>query len=213
MKKILIFLLTGFERQGWLNPGLVARLLAMQTQGYMVQIQFAFSPFSVTYARNHACNAALETGANWLVQIDNDICPPANFLDVIPQAEHAAVSIVGLPCMTVHPDGIRPVYKKLPQESTNGFAAVDWIGAGCLFVKTDALKSIPRPWFLADERGMKEDSYFCKKAQAAGIQVYTNEAFPADHLRTHVLRLVNMTVENEDSKSPCDVGCWYAKQT
>lgn len=62
---------------------------------------------------------------------------------------------------------------ELPKEPFKCYA----MGTGCMLIKMEVFRKIPRPWFFYepqsdDYEGMGEDVYFCKKAHEAGIDVW-----------------------------------------
>lgn len=149
----------------------------------------------VDAARNLAVEQFLKTDAEWLLQIDNDVVPPVNILELLDWVGRR--KIVGLPCgfqqavpgeivynIFIRRDGhIFPI----SQFSGVGWTEVEWVGSGCLLVHRDVFAAIDGPWFeCAPVNGQyaREDVSFCGKARAKGFSIWTHSGFPCEHYKT-----------------------------
>ena len=67
-----------------------------------------------------------------------------------------------------------------------GLVEVDATGTGCLMIKTDVLRHIPKPWFEFVEKPdgghIGEDISFCNKAREAGYSIYVDCDVTIGHL-------------------------------
>lgn len=204
---ILVAILTGHERQHWIHPDLLGACLSMpgQLQRLSRVARSANLNFMnihghtpVDAARNAAVVHLLESGANWLLQLDNDTVPPIDLLNVF--TEMGDRKIVGLPYISLQFGAGNLVWcagKKLTEgyrmltELPPGWSEVDFIGAGCLLVHRDVFLALGDPWFecpraveLRERTYAGEDGSFCQKAQAKGFSIWTNSAYPCRHYRT-----------------------------
>jgi hypothetical protein len=152
----------------------------------------------VDYARNCCVSKARSLGVAWLVMIDND-CIPQDVLGVIAQAEargcEAHVDIVGLACGTSN-DKCRSFSLNLrcaAHKEIGQFVGVDDIGTGVMMIRMSSLlEKLPvGPWFCweyeADELHATkagEDNFFCRRAIAAGLSLWTHKSISASHIRS-----------------------------
>lgn len=184
---VMITVLCGHERDGWIAPGLLNSLLATlhdnQQQGRTVALDITCAIRPVSAARNHAVAKFLQSPCQWLVQIDNDQFPRFRILDLIKAAEAEGKFIVAAPTPIMKDlgawnaaDETEVWYHQLPR----GWFEPRLIGAGFLATHRAALAKLPQPFF----DGQYEDFYFCKKAQAAGLKVWADSRFVCSHMKT-----------------------------
>ena len=193
--RILVSVLCGYERHGWLNPELVTFLMALAREKNEVVISLNTDTTPVERARNFSARQALELGADWLLMLDNDIMPQANILRVLDGAgpdQH----IILLPYWGVL-DGIPAIHvmgenavRVVPH---SGFQEIRAGGTGAIFIQRRVLETLRKPHFsmrLSDD-GLKvimgEDFDFCEKARKRGFRIWTHGDFPVEHL--HVFQL------------------------
>lgn len=210
--RVTLCVLCGNERNGWLNSGLVGRLLeAHRAQTANVDVTFCENIFPVTAARNLCCSRALQDGADWLVMCDNDQHPPQNFVERVLADinERPEISIAVLPSWMFRdtsvvlnvveaqgseifkPDG----HYTMPTKMHPGWREIALGGAGIIFIRTSVLKRMPGPWFRLSERatvaqrmgvpsGPSEDFDFIYRARTAGFRAFANSEYLADHFHT-----------------------------
>jgi hypothetical protein len=201
--KVLVTLLTGIERQNWINPELTLMLFDMgRDPRFDVRVALIKDcrPFEV--ARNNTIKLARDNNFDYLVSFDNDVFLPVGGptpLDVIAAAGDDQ-SVIGLTC------GIKSEengYRLHPPLGSAGrcdgaFREVPNVGGGCLIVSRKVWKKIPRgPWFVWDTTGgdaetldisrsglMSEDNYFCRLVRQRGFTVWTHTQILASHYRS-----------------------------
>ena len=190
---VMITVLCGPERDGWLNPQLVDTLLAALydggQQGRQVVLSVTCGVSPVAAARNKTAQQFLTSPCQWLVQIDNDVFPQFRILDLIKAAEGAGKSIVGAPTpikqdrllsWNVSKDG-KDFIATLPL----GWFSPYLVGAGLLAVHRHVFEQMPAPWFDSPT----EDFRFCIRAQEnARFKVWAHSGFTCGHLHTVDLR-------------------------
>ena len=153
-----------------------------------------FSQINPTYSnRNTVVKYFLEkTAHTHLLFIDSDTVP---FDNPLPMAE-LGLGIVGgvYPmwridhyewlAMLHQPDGH---YKMLPADNRKGLVECDGIGAGCMMIKREVLKSLTAPFVdKVREDGRREighDYYFCERAKALGYKVFADWEVLCDHVK------------------------------
>lgn len=132
---------------------------------------------------------------DWWLNIDSDNPPLRNPLDLIELDR----DICGLPTPIYHNtgDGKWPIcwnaldiakgedgYREHKEQQ--GLQQVDVIGSGCMLVHRRVIDGVKPPWFVreTDEYGRVihgPDFYFCRKATAAGFQVWANYDYRCRH--------------------------------
>ncbi len=123
---------------------------------------------------------------DWLLFLDSDMVPP---LDVIYHLWGTGKPVVGALYMKRNPP-FGPVagYGKETQVpllefgGPNPVKQVDWVGTGCLMIRRRVLETVSAPWFVANPEGSGEDTDFCRKASAAGFDVYCDTSVHVGHL-------------------------------
>lgn len=58
-------------------------------------------------------------------------------------------------------------------------------GTGFMLIKTDVFRKLDQPWF-AFEGNMGEDVYFCRKATAAGYEIWCDPAVTVGHIGDYI---------------------------
>lgn len=194
-----VAILTGRERHFWIHPDLLAVCMLMNKWQQQTNSLLVFNTINcftpVDAARNEAVKLFLQSKAEWLLQIDNDVVPPANVLCVLDDIGDR--KIAGLPygmelvpgdalfaMATNRGDAGYELRRQLPG---TGWSQVDDIGTGCFFVHRDVLSSLAWPWFECKVVGAAhtcEDFQFCDKARAAGFPVWTHSGFICAHHKT-----------------------------
>jgi hypothetical protein len=187
---VLVTLLTGLERQHWINPDLMLNLLTM-TKDARFDVSFApirdARPWDA--ARNVAMAAAQYADVDWLISFDNDNFVPGNPLDILAQATPDQ-SVIGLRYGVAQGSG----YSLFPEVKRKGpFVEVDAVAGGVLMVHRKVWDTIPEPWFrwqygnnpLNPADGTAgEDVSFCRLVRQHGFKVWTHATALAGHYRT-----------------------------
>jgi hypothetical protein len=161
------------------------------------------------FARNALVDEFLSTDCDIMWFLDSDICPPDHVLDLI--TEHGDKwKVAGAPypvfmtpggekdcavlfCVYKDSDkGMSP--KDIPYE---GIEFVDGLATGCMFIKREVVKDMPKPYFEfkynPETRIMTEgeDLGFCKKVNAMGHKFLTDYSMVCKHYKTVCLLEVN----------------------
>jgi hypothetical protein len=213
---ILISILTGYERHFWIHPDLFHACMRMQMQmqpRYVLGFSNIHGLTPVSAARNVAVEQMLDNGAQWLLQIDNDVAPPDGLLDALASIQDR--KIVGFPCAGIHlgPNPHLCMSKKIdqlpvmPTTLPPGWSEMDAVGSGCLLVHRDVFLALSDPWFECTRKAelerrvySGEDFGFCEKAKAKGFSVFTHSGFPCKHYRTMELMQSMFLVDEQLGK-------------
>jgi hypothetical protein len=187
--RVLVCVLTGSERHFWINPELCETLIAMsKDERFAVTVQMVTQRW-VDRARNVAVVAARTHGADWLIQIDNDVVPPSDLLDIIAEADKYSKQIVGLSYAVFQASGLQVIpVDNGPKDGD--FRQSGCVGAGVLAIRSNVWETIPGPWFrwLSNDDEcttlrIGEDYHFCELAQTHGFTVWTHRKL-VKHLRS-----------------------------
>ena len=181
--KVLIAVLCGPERNGWINPQLCDTLLRMsRSQHFAVTVEFIFGSHGVDRARNVAIDKAREQNADFLIQIDNDMtCTDP--LAILAEADALALDIVAVSAGISKGEGSYQPNVDLAGERRGNFMRVSNAGAGVLILRSSVWQKMPKaPLFLYTAE-VGEDVYFCRLAQGLGFTIWTHASL-AGHLKT-----------------------------
>lgn len=196
--KVLVCILCGSERHGWINPRLSTAVVNMSHDPrFAVQLEWLQDLRPVEYARNLAFDKARSRKVDWCVQIDNDTAP-IDPLSVLVQAAHRSkIDIIGL-SYGAEQNGKFRVLSELNGENAGPFAGVKNIAAGCLMVRSNVWNTLPAPWFrwvngedelLSPNGGCGEDVYFVRTALAAGFKLWTHHELAGHFHSTDITAL------------------------
>lgn len=148
------------------------------------------------HARNRGVELALEHGFRRLWFIDDDVVVPpdaywklaSNNLDIVSglyYRRNVPITPVAVACGKGK-EGIRWI-----TQWTGDIFECDYVGAGCLLIKTDVFRKMPAPWFewWSDRPGgpevlkLSEDFAFCHKAKNDhGYKVYMDTRVKCKHV-------------------------------
>lgn len=196
---VFVAVLTGRERHFWIHPDLLAVCMRMVTWQQETKSGLAFTTINsftpVDAARNEAVKLFLQSSAEWLLQIDNDVVPPTNVLSVLDEVQDR--KIVGLPYGMEYVPGDAlfaigtnrgsagyELHRTMPAP---GWSQVVNIGTGCFFTHRDVFAALASPWFeckVVNAAHVHEDFGFCDKARAAGFPIWTHSGFMCEHYKT-----------------------------
>ena len=194
--KILLAVLTGVERQNWINPDLTLTIIKMVRDP---RFEVAFFPVTDIRpwecARNKTIQAARQIGAEWLISFDNDnfVEGNGNPLDIIASAgpeQH----VIGLTYGVSKGDRSFELFPCASGATDGAFRETESVAGGVLMVRNTVWQNIPRgPWFRwqhADNELLEldastcgEDVYFCRLVRQHGMRVWTHEQM-AGHYRS-----------------------------
>ena len=140
--------------------------------------------------RNKIVKDFLESDYDYLVQVDSDNPPPADFLDLIEKD----LDVVGLPTPinmsnTGVPDIRWNVFENdLPIKfEGQGLEEVQMVGTGCIIIARRVLEAVEHPFTTIrdadDMRTVGTDTAFCKRAKDKGFKIYTHWGYKCGHYK------------------------------
>lgn len=172
-QRVLVCVLCGSERHGWINPRLSMLLTAMATdKRYDTKFQWICDRYPVAYARNSAIDAARRGHFDALLMLDNDIAPSFSPLDLV----RSDGDVITTPTAFHLEQGTRIVHQNVT----------------CCLIRSKVWRTIPGPWFkwttgddelCSPANGEGEDIHFLRRCQENGIKVATASAL-ASHYHT-----------------------------
>jgi hypothetical protein len=205
-ESVYIALFTMHERGGWCPAPLVAFLLdtMRRKDGRQIQARQIDNVVPHDCARNQAAQDFMESGAEWLLMIDNDTGPNPTLFEMIDRADDdmdilvprffcLAQDRLPLGWMFLSPNAYR---------GTDESVELDSAATVAMFVRRRVFEGLSKPYFgfTRDPEGMKasgEDISFCRKARAAGFRVWGNRRYEVDHFRTISLSTLARLVDPE----------------
>jgi len=189
MQSVLILVLGSVERTGWPNHDLALALIhAGRDPRFACTFGNVLDYRPHDYARNVALAQARALNVDWLLQLDNDVAPNCNLLDMIAHAP-ADASVVG------QRYAVRNSRESLfffPQAagSRSAYEEVDALGGGVLAIRSTVWQHIPKgPWFTwqykegseTRECECGEDVAFCRLVRQSGMKVYCYQQLAAHY--------------------------------
>jgi hypothetical protein len=218
MKKSSVFVCTfaGWERDGWPNTALsvwLGELGVVRARGERQVVRHGIHgarPHDC--ARNLAVKAFLESGLDWCLQLDNDMTPQADLLNMIDfAAPEMDVIVPRFYCLAGNDPNILKLslaWKLLPGQSSippnTSWVEIAGAGTGCMAIRRKAFDALKRPFFQftydADGRTvLGEDETFCKKARAAGLRIFGHTAFEVDHIHSVSLSALARLIDRRNA--------------
>jgi hypothetical protein len=171
--------------------------------------------FGVDVVRNQIVAAFLQSDAQFLLMIDDDMIPPDDLLEMaaydcdIVGALYYAWNIGSGPFVAAYweeSDGQYARPKPGYIENT-GLREITLVGGGCIMIHRRVLEAIPVPWFSfeTDAAGQKiitpEDFLICRKAISHGFKVFLDTDRVCGHIKRVDLRDV-VALSNPRKKNP-----------
>jgi len=164
-----------------------------------------FSEPYIDKARNVVVDKFLASDREWLLSVDTDIILPAC---VVTRLVSRGLPLVGCLIYVNQQPPFPQIYHQIA-DFNYGDAGIfqvqtdfepgelvkaDGTGAGCLLIHRDVFEAIPgKPpfrWFQHEMIGNEmfgEDFTFCRRAKAAGFQLYIDTAVHAPHIKPHII--------------------------
>jgi glycosyltransferase involved in cell wall biosynthesis len=181
--KVLICVLCGPERNGWINPRLTDTLLrTVRDQRFAVEIEFIYGAHGVDRARNLAIDKAREKQADWCIQIDNDMTI-ADPLGILSDANAKALDIISVGAGISKIEGTYQANVDLTRENCGNFMRITNAGAGVLMIRSSVWQKIPKATLFVWTADCGEDVYFANFVQTLGFKLWTHATL-AGHLKT-----------------------------
>lgn len=149
----------------------------------------------VVEARNSAYETALETGADWVLWLDDDMAPPADLLERLHGAGKKFVGALAHrrappyePCVARLLDGKVQFFDPDP---TAEIIEADLTGFACILTHVSVLRAaadaVDGPPFSM-RPGLAEDFFFCQAARKAGVQLHILPGCDVGHAGDLVVR-------------------------
>ena len=157
---------------------------------------FTYTGMPFDHARNSACEGALAGGFRHIFFLDDDVVPPS---DVIQRLLARNLDIVsGLYFLRSPP--ICPVMMRrvegqggqwITEFAPGQLVEADYVGAGCLLIRTDVFRKMRPPWFewltdrmdLPPHERLSEDYAFLWKARRDhGYKVFVDTGVQCEHI-------------------------------
>ena len=211
MSKVLIAIPT-FET---IMPDTFKAIWDMDKGEHEVMFEFVRG-YDCATARNNIAIKALESGADFVLMVDNDVTPPVDALvnlishnlDVVTgyyAHRDKTNEYTGRTCVCRLNDSEGKPYFNYPLESEytademrekreNGevLTQIHGGGMGCILIRTTVFNRLFYPWYdwvnYNDEnRGMlSEDLYFCEKCHAEEIPIYVDSRVNCGHMMRRI---------------------------
>jgi hypothetical protein len=198
---------------GWVRAELTGRIV----EGFMalnprdVYLMCVIGARPVATARYGATTEFLKNDCEWLVMVDHDTVPPANFLKIIPMMEESEDKFIAalptpmapyVPALYENPsfnvgwvnDGIWQLANRFSPGWNGDY---DFLGGACLITHRTVFEKVPEPWFkmllnlddllkpeIEQLSGAScEDLYFTQKAKQAGFRLWIHSDFICSHFK------------------------------
>lgn len=162
-------------------------------KGFSTEVMQIYD-FRADEARNKALwSFKQQTQFDHLLFLDSDVCISP---DTIPRLlAHQKDIVGGLYMLKEYPfpptmyewhqkpdkDGLNFLYKIILDYERGKMVKCDALATGCMMVSRKVL-DIPKPWFSFAQGGT-EDTYFCRRAQEAGFEIWCDTSIECNHLR------------------------------
>lgn len=133
--------------------------------------------------RSEIAKHALETKSDYILFLDSDMVFPDFTLHALLLHDK---DIVGANYVKrregAYDSNTQAMNKEMvvTKPDSTGLVKCDFVGTGCVLIKTDVFKDLPKPWFLIpyieakDDFG-SDDVYFCRKAREAGFSIWADQ--------------------------------------
>lgn len=178
--KVLVCVLTSYERHGWVNPGLVVNLISLAHHPrYRVLVQMIVDKKPHEHARNYCVTLARDRDrASFLLMIDND----EDFLSDPMRWIREDKDVLAIPAVRQEGEfGLQiDIRGQILGADVNGYAEVERTGTGAMILNKRVWERIPKgPWFKHifndnELRDIKqaESFYFCDLVRKHGMHIW-----------------------------------------
>lgn len=170
-----------------------ASLEGMQLPSEPIQKVFARSAV-ISENRNAITKHALDSGADWVLYLDDDHILTRDVLTHLLAADKDVVSahyvqrqapFAPVAMSAELPNGR---FMKLALEPTQtGLLSVAAVGAGCMLVKRRVLEALEAPYWTLGQihpSSWGDDLHFCSRVRKAGFEIFIDLDNPVGHLMT-----------------------------
>ena len=173
-----------------IHVNLVERLMSLDPCGVEFDIMFSCAR-PCSHNRNTIINKFMELDHDYLLQIDSDIVPPRNILeickndvDIVAAETHAGNldSVVNLAFM--EEDGR---YKPIDTKEEKLYE-VDAVWSGCICIKREVFEWMKKPYFFRKRKDwiveVWHDLRLCTRAKKQWFKVFLDSSFKCLHFQT-----------------------------
>jgi len=149
------------------------------------------------HARNLTVKRFLESDNEYLLQIDNDVVPPKNPLNLVSLMKEQNIDILSCPVWIYQHKLILNIYKydenkeyliPVDAKKHSGLIEIDATGTGVLICSRRALECIKKPFErIYDGYGIAVlglDLAFSQKAKTANLKIYSHLEYLSKHYKT-----------------------------
>jgi glycosyltransferase involved in cell wall biosynthesis len=159
-------------------------------------IVLAGMPFD--HARNEAVERALENNFKYIMFVDDDIImPPDTFVklrshdvDIVSGVYYRRSEPLNVCMLRYEQTKEGQTISHVKEYKLNELIEVDFVGAGCLLIKTDVFKRLKYPWFewrvdhkeLPPLKKFSEDFAFCETARENGYKINVDTSVQCTHI-------------------------------
>jgi hypothetical protein len=200
-QSVAVIILCGREREGWINPALMLRVVECVHDGLRtrrpVAIDLKCGVAPVERARNQIVSDFLSSAGSWLVMVDNDTIAPEHFLRLIDAAEADGKFLFGIPTPMITEAGLTWNIAAVTREQCaplkvlpSGWCPCHYMGAAFLAIHRSVLETMKSDWFTRTPATTTEDFAFCERARSAGFQPWFHGDYQCDHV--HSISLLEM---------------------
>jgi len=189
--------------EGSVRVELIKTVMQWQMQGeYDIYVSFP-NDKPIESNRNKIVQNFLKTDCEWLIQIDDDVVPPTDYLDLI---LHNKDVISGV-CYAYRQDAVVPLvlwknkkdglWKNKEVNPSDGLIEVDSMGTGAMIIRRNVLETdlqnhpFQSTWNKDGTRKKGLDLYFCEKAKAKGFKVWCHLGYDCSHIVHADLKEIN----------------------
>jgi len=155
---------------------LVSLFKAHPTMGFILE-----SSVLIHDNRNKIVEKALEGDYTHLFFVDSDMVFKPDVLDKFVAADKDIIgAMYNRRCGKLNETVVDTRYDNgLPNKPFRNFNA----GTGCLLIKMDVFKRVPKPWFFfgTEQNPKGEDIYFTEKARGLGVEVWIYPGLDIKH--------------------------------
>jgi GT2 family glycosyltransferase len=175
----------------------------MQRDGALVIEEFS-EPY-IDKARNVVVDKFLASDRDWLLTVDTDVILPAC---VVTRLMSRGLPLVGALIYVNQQPPFPQIYDQIADFSYGDMGIfqvrqkwepgellkADGTGAGCMLIHREVFEAIhgnpPFRWYQHEFIGNEmfgEDFTFCRRAKAAGFQLYIDTSVHAGHIKPHII--------------------------
>jgi len=198
-KKIYLAILN----EGTVRVELIKTIMQWQMNGeYEIYLSFP-NDKPIESNRNKIVQDFLKTDCEWLVQIDDDVVPPVDYLNLITYDKDVISGV----CYAYRQDAIVPLvlfknkkdglWKNKEINPSDGLIEVDSMGTGAMMIHrrvfVPELQKHPfqSTWRKDGTRRKGLDLYFCEKAKKLGFKIWCHLRYDCSHIVSADLKEIN----------------------